>query len=161
MTFPPLDLLAAVVARRAAHFAGLDRLRVDARRARSFLPTEGLTNPATQRVDELLPGAVGVPGGEVIPDRALGEQIVRQVVPLTTRAVLIEQRVDDFAHGRGSGPAARFGGRDQGFEDLPLLVGQVGGIALAHGFSASRFSWQDPSRRTCLTYGKFPFPDSL
>src|SRR5579859_7516257 len=96
MTLATFNLFAAVVARDAAHLGRLDRLAIDASGAGGLLPASGLADASPEGINELLPGAVLVPGDEVIPDGALGGQIVGQVVPLATGACLVEQRVDDL-----------------------------------------------------------------
>src|SRR6266567_3557874 len=133
MTLAAVDLLVAVVAGGAAHLAGLDRLRVDDGGAGRFFPAAGFTNLATQGIDELHPGLVLLPGYEVIPDRALGEQIVRQHVPLAARPRLIEQGVDHLAKVNRAGTAARPGRRQQRPNHFPLRVRQVRAVGLPHG----------------------------
>src|SRR2546421_547734 len=128
MTFATFDLFAAVVARDAAHLGRLDRLAVDATGAGGLVSASGLTNGGPEGINDLLPGAVLLPGDEVIPDGTLGGQVVRQVVPLAAGTGLVEQRVDHFAQIHGARPATRLGGRQQGLDQLPLSVRQVRSI---------------------------------
>src|SRR5258707_7025065 len=132
MTLTTFDLLAAVVARRAAHLGGLDGLAVDATRAGGVLTAGGLANPGPQGIDDLLPGAVLVPGDEVIPGRPLGNEVVGQVVPLAAGARLVEQGVDHLPQVHDARAAARLGRRQQGLDQFPLGVRQVRTIRLAH-----------------------------
>ena len=70
--------------------------------------------------------------GEVVIDGALGQEVVREHVPLAARAGLIAEGVEDLAHVDLARPPARLGGRDERLEDLPLSVGQIGRIGLTH-----------------------------
>src|SRR5579883_966876 len=96
MALAPLDLLAPIVADRTAHLRTFDGSGVKAGGAGGFLATGSFPDPAPQRVEDGLPGAVLLPGDEVIPRRALGEEVVGQILPLTARAGLIHQGVDDL-----------------------------------------------------------------
>jgi site-specific DNA recombinase len=77
MPLAALDLLVPVVPGRPADLARLDALRVDGGGARRRLPAGGRPDLLAQRIDDPLPGAVVLPGAEVVPDGALGEQVVR------------------------------------------------------------------------------------
>src|SRR5262245_7749099 len=132
MTLAAADLLVAVVAYRAAHLGGLDALGVDANGAGGRLPARLGADLAAQGVEDLLPGAVLAPGDEVVPHRALGQQVVRQVVPLAARPRLVEQRVDHLAHLHRPRPTAPPRRRDQWLDQCPLLVGHIGAIPLPH-----------------------------
>src|SRR5436309_11915974 len=90
MTLAAADLLVAVVAALAAHLGGLDALRVDAAGAGGLLAGGLGADPAAQGVEDRLPGAVLLPGDEVVPHGALGQQVVRQVVPLHAGPRLVE-----------------------------------------------------------------------
>src|SRR5437764_4875071 len=111
MTLAAADLLVAVVAFGPADLAGLDTLGVDGSGAGRLFPALGLANLHPQGIDEPLPSAVLLPGDEVIPHRALFQQIVRQHVPLATRSRLVEQGVDHLAHIHLPWPASRLGRR--------------------------------------------------
>src|ERR1700682_5835786 len=133
MTLPSLDFLAPIVADRAAHLGALDRLRVDAGGAGGCLSACFLADMLPERVNDVLPGAVFLPGNEVIPDGTLGSQIVGQIVPLTASTGLIHQRVDHLTQVHLARSAARLGRRKQILDQIPLLVRQVRSIRLAHG----------------------------
>src|SRR5436305_6203311 len=140
MPLAALDLLAGVEAALPAHLGGLHRLAVDVGDAGRLVPAVGGTDLGAQGVDELLPGAVLLPGIEVVASGALGEQVMGQVVPLGAGARLVEQGVEDLPHIDGAGPAPRLGRRDERPESFPLGVGEVGGIALAHGAAPGGWS---------------------
>src|SRR4051794_40207805 len=94
MTLAALDLLAPVVALLSPPLGGLDALRIDAGGAGGRFASLLLPHLGAQGIDDLLPSAVRVPGSEVIPDRALGQQVMRQVAPLHARPRLVQTRVD-------------------------------------------------------------------
>src|ERR1022692_2992412 len=119
MTLATFDLFAAVIAHDAAHLGRLNRLAIDATGAGSLFAPSSFTDASPESIDDLLPGAVLLPGDEVIVDGALGSQVVRQVVPLATRADLVEQRVDDLAQVHSAWPATGFGGRKEGADQQP------------------------------------------
>src|SRR5262249_30343871 len=133
MTLAPLDLLVAVVAALAPHLGGLDTLGVDATGAGRLLAAGLRADLAAQGVEDLLPGAVLAPGLEVVPDRALGQEVVRQVVPRHPRPRLVEQGVEHHAHVHRPRPPAVLGRPDQRLAGLPPGVRQVRAIWLAHG----------------------------
>src|SRR6202041_2089560 len=160
MTLAPCDLLVAVVAARTAYFRSLDGLCVDAAGAGRGVAPLLLPHGLTQGIDEALPGAVVAPKGEVIVDGALGEQVMRQHVPLAAGAVLIEQSVQDFAHLDLPRPPARFGRWNQGSQEIPLGVGQVGRVRLAHGLAPGARTLTNPPQLQ-KGYGDSGFPDRL
>src|SRR5262249_17536205 len=133
MTLAPLDLLVAVVAALAAHLGGLDTLGVDATGAGRLLAAGLGADLAAQGVEDPLPGAALAQGLEVVPDRALGPQVVRQVAPLPPRLGLVERGVEPLAHVARPRPPAVPRRRDQRLDDLPLGVRQVRAIWLPHG----------------------------
>ena len=65
-------------------------------------------------VEDPLPGAALLPGGEVVEDGGLGQQVVWQHVPLDAGACLVEDGVDDLPHVHLTRPAARLGGGMRG-----------------------------------------------
>src|SRR5438046_2149084 len=133
MALVAVDLLVAVVAVFATHRGGLDALRVDAAGAGGFRAGGLGADLAAQGVEDLLPGAVLLPGDEVIPHGTFGQQVVRQVIPLHAGPRLVEQGVDHLAHSDRARSAAVLGGRDQGLDEFPLGIGQIGAIWLPHG----------------------------
>src|SRR4051812_39997859 len=111
VTLATLDLLAAVVADIPAHFRRLDRLGVDAGGAGCFFSPCGRADLPTQGIEDLLPGAIFLPGNEVIPNGTLGEKVVRQIVPLAAGTSLILDRVDHLAQIHRTRPTAGFARR--------------------------------------------------
>ena len=67
--------------------------------------TAGHADLLAQGVEDLLPGAVGLPLGEVVVDGALGRQVVREHVPLAARAVEVEDGVEHLPHVDLAGPS--------------------------------------------------------
>src|SRR5512144_273713 len=99
MPFPPLDFLAAIVAALGAtDFGRFDRLAVDTRRTGRGLASRLAPHTDAQRVDHPGPGSVITPLGKILVNRTLGKQIGWQKLPLAAGSVLIQQRVDNFAH---------------------------------------------------------------
>ncbi len=120
MPLAPLDFLASVITPcLTAHLGGLHRLTVDAHRAGSGLAAFLGTNLHSQRIEELGPGAVVSPLGEILVNGAFGKQVVRKHIPLTTGTVKVQDRVDDFSHVdfARSSAVLRTGRRKQRFED--------------------------------------------
>lgn len=70
--------------------------------------------------------------GKKLVDGALGKQIMREHVPLATRAIEIHNRVDDFPHIDLARPAATLAWRDQRLQSRPLHVGQIARISFAY-----------------------------
>src|SRR5512134_2425162 len=99
MPLASFDFLAPIIpALGAAHLGGLDRLAIDARDTRGRLAPRGHAGAFTQGLYYLGPCPVVAPLRKVIIDRALGQQIMRQHVPLTPAAVQIKKRVEDLPH---------------------------------------------------------------
>ena len=131
MTLPPGDLLASIVVPIISDFSRLDGLAVDAAGAGVLVLSEGDPHRLAQGVEDLLPGAIVAPLGEVFVDGALGRQVVRQHVPLAAGAIDVEDRVDHFPEINLARPS-HLGDGDQRPDDFPLRVGQVAGVGLTH-----------------------------
>ncbi|MBV8074794.1 MAG: recombinase family protein, partial [Planctomycetaceae bacterium] len=131
VSLPPGDLLAPVGAPLVGDLGRLDGLAVAAPGAGRRLLPGGDPHLPTQGVEDLLPGAVGLPLGEVVGNGALGRQVVGEQIPLAAAAVEVEDGVEHLPHVDRAGPADGVDG-DQGRDDFPLLVGQVGGVGLTH-----------------------------
>src|SRR5262245_44261570 len=134
MALAPVDLLAAIIpALGTAHLGGLDRLTIDARSTRGGRASRGHAGLLAQGGDHLGPGSVVAPLGKVVIHGALGQQVVRQHIPLAATAVQVEQGIEDFPHvylPRASSAWARLGRWDQWFHNGPLLVCQIRGYFL-------------------------------
>src|SRR5207245_2774464 len=131
----PCDFLAAIIpALRAPDLGGLDRLTIDACGTGGRLAPRFPTRAFAQGLDHLGPCPVVAPLGKVVIDRALGEQIMRQHVPLAPAPVEIENRIEDFPHvdlTRAPSAWVLLGRRDQRFHDGPLLVREIRWIYLS------------------------------
>src|SRR5262249_47953648 len=84
----------------------------------------------TQSIHEALPRSIVAPCSEVIVDRALGQQVMRQHVPLATRAIEVKDGVEDLPHVHGAFSAAAFRWRNQWLQNRPLLVREIRRIRL-------------------------------
>src|SRR5262245_6167091 len=129
MPLAPFDFLAAIIPTRGApDLRSLDRLAIDARGTRGRLAPRCHAGAFTQGLYYLGPSPVVAPLRKVIIDRALGQQIMRQHVPLAPAPVQIKKRVEDLPHvdlTRVPASWTRLGRRDQWCHDSPLLVRQV------------------------------------
>src|SRR5512135_3808847 len=92
------QLLAPVVAPLASHLGPLDRLAVEAPGTGARLPAVRHPDLLPEGVPDPLPSAVVPPRGEVVVDRALGRQVMREHVPLAARAVEVEEGVEHLPH---------------------------------------------------------------
>ena len=84
-----------------------------------------------------LPDPRIAPGAEVTPHRGPRWKLMGQGPPLASSAVQIQNGIDHFAHIGGSGTSSCFGRRDQQFEDPPLVLGHITGIASSHHLPTS------------------------
>ena len=125
---PARDPLAHVVAPRLAPLGGVDALAVDDRRRGALLAAVGVPQPGAEHVEDLRPGAVEPPPAVVEVDGAPGGQVVGHHPPGDAAADQVEDAVEDLAEVDVAGPAAGLGLGQQGLDELPLLVGQVGGV---------------------------------
>src|SRR5207253_9568258 len=113
---------------------GLDRWALDARGAGGRLAPRCHASAFAQRLDHLGPCPVVAPWGKGVIDRALGQHIMRQHVPLAPAPVERENRIEDCPHvdlTRASSAWALLGRRDQRFHDGPLLVREIRRICLS------------------------------
>lgn len=74
-----------------------DRLAVDRTHPGRRVVARGDTNPLAQGTADPLPGAVAPPLLEIVPDSALGEQVVGKQFPQAAGAGLMQQGVEDFS----------------------------------------------------------------
>jgi site-specific DNA recombinase len=160
VAFPPVDLLAPVVASLAADLASLDRLAVDAGGAWRRLTTGGDPHLLAEDVVDGLPGAVVAPLLEVVVDGALGGEVTGEELPLAAGFVEVDDGVEDFPHVDLAWSAAVEDG-DHGFGGVPLGVGQVGGVPLTHGCVLAWACAFSGLSDLIIVYGKNGFPDSL
>lgn len=126
-----LDLLARVVAARAAALGGLDALAVDHRRRRAGLATGALAVEHDEvMVDRLEHAAIAQPDEPAV-DRAPGRETVGQQAPGAARPQHVEDGVGDLAQRPGTPPPTTRRTRQQRFQDPPFVVGQITRIAQA------------------------------
>src|SRR6516165_1125777 len=123
------DFLATIVAAFSA-LGGLDRLAVDRGGAGRDLPVVLQPYFDAQSRQDLSPDGVTDPGAEIVVDGFPGRKLMRQHAPLTTRAIQIEQRVENLTQIGFARSPTRLGRRQQGFDELPLLVRKIGGVWL-------------------------------
>src|SRR3989441_7201103 len=135
MPLAPFDFFAAIIpALRAPDLGGLDRLAIDAHGTGGGLAPRFHARAFAHGLDHLGPCPVVAPLGKVVIDSALGQQIMRQHVPLAAAPVQIENRVEDFPHvdlTRAPSTWTLRGRRNQRFHDCPLLVCKIRGILLS------------------------------
>src|SRR5215831_9860302 len=135
MPLTPFDVLGPLIPTlRAPSLGGLHRLIVDARGTGGGLASHGHARAFAQGLDHCGPSPVGTPLRTGVIDRALGQHIMRQHVPLAPAPVEIDNRVEDFPHvDRTWVPAAwaRLGRWDQRLHDGPLVVRQIRWILLS------------------------------
>src|SRR5215469_170378 len=78
---------------------------------------------------DALPGPVVAPGAKISPDGRPGREVMRQGAPLASGPIQIQDGVDYFAHIGGAGVSTGLGRRNQRFENSPLLVAHITGVA--------------------------------
>ncbi|KAJ3064587.1 hypothetical protein HK102_008167 [Quaeritorhiza haematococci] len=122
--------LARVVAPHAP-LGRADRLAVDDRRRRALLAAVGVPQAGPQDLHDPVPGPVEPPAAVVVVDRAPGGQVVGEHPPGDAPPDDVQHAVQDLAQVDRTRAAAGLGLRQQRPHQLPLLVGQVGGIVLA------------------------------
>ena len=89
-----------------------------------------LATQRAQAVIDTLPEAVDFPLSEIAVNGFPGRIVERQKAPGAARAVEIKDGIKDQAHISGPSSAAGFGGRDERFDKMPFLVGEVARIEL-------------------------------
>src|SRR5438105_4066879 len=99
MTLAALDLLASIVATLlAANLGALHRLAVHDGETGGFHALGSNTDLAPQGIHDTFPDAAVLPSLVVVIGGTLGAEIVRQHVPLATRMVLVQDRVQNLPH---------------------------------------------------------------
>lgn len=93
----PCDFLGSIVAAFAAHLRGLDRLAVNRSCAGRHIPAILEPDFDAQGCQELVPERLINPQAEVVVHGSPRREFMRQHPPLATRAIQIEQRVENFA----------------------------------------------------------------
>jgi len=112
-------------------FGALDALAIDDGGRRAGRAAGAFAQLDVERVMDAQQCPVPVPQLEIIVQRRLGWEVLRQRPPLAPGGQQIEDRVQHLAHiDRALAPAA-LGRRDQRRDQGPLLVRQIAGIAQA------------------------------
>src|SRR5256885_5786289 len=124
----PLIFFPRVHSPRAALLGRLHRLAVEDGGRELGPPAILAADLLAQRVVKAVPGAVALPGAEVVEHDPVAGQVVRQGAPSAAVAGLIKDGVDDLAPGVLRGASARFGTRNIRFDPTPLVVREVGQI---------------------------------
>jgi hypothetical protein len=130
VTFASMDLLVAVVPSRSRHGTRAHGLTVDHSGAWGGLVSRFNSDSFTQQCVPLHPHPLDAPLPQVGVHRGPRRQVSGEESSGATAAQNGEDGVDDVAHGVCSRSAARFGGWNEWFEDRPLGVGEVAGIAM-------------------------------
>tara|TARA_R110002167_G_scaffold253980_1_gene460254 strand:+ start:4056 stop:4733 length:678 start_codon:yes stop_codon:yes gene_type:complete len=129
VALPALDLLARVIATRAAAFGGFDRLTVDHTGTRGSLATLDLAQVHDQHRVHCVEQARVAPGVKIALDRRDRREAFGQKPPGATARRNVEQGVQDFAHVRCPTPTAPLGRRDERRCQRPLPIRHIAGIA--------------------------------
>src|SRR5512144_1908570 len=119
------DPLAAVGADLRAASGGLDRLAVDASDAGRGRAAGGRAEADPQDVEDAAPGAVALPGVEVVVDGPPRGEVVGPRPPGAAFVGEVEDGVEDLADVGLAGSAAGPGCGDLGLQNGPLGVGDV------------------------------------
>ena len=131
MALAPVDLLGAVESVVTTAIGGCDALRVNNRCAGLAVATFQNPEVTAQGVIDPFPRPISAPAPTVVIDDAPRRQIIGDKPPRTASAQDIQDRIDDLPFGIGFRPAARFGSRNQWFENLPFSIIEIGWV----GFS--------------------------
>ena len=126
----PLTFFPRVVTTLSCLVRHLDTLAVEHADAWFGLPLVPAAHLLPESGVDASPSAVVPPAGiELVHRSPLGE-VVRQHSPSTPGAGDVEDGVEDLSHVGRAWPTARFGGRNQRLDPLPLRIGQIGGVSL-------------------------------
>ena len=125
--FTSLDSLASVVAAGASHLGRLHGLAVDDGGAGAFVPAGLVPDLGPQGVLDRLPRAIATPLPIVVMDRSPWGKVVGKHPPLDAAADEIKMALR-ISPVDGLRPPSRFGLGNQGLDQLPLGIGQIGGV---------------------------------
>src|SRR6266436_3991507 len=129
MAFASLDLLAVVKASFCStHLRGLHRLTIQTPRRRMFVPFLAFSDAGAYRIMHADPHTGAFPGSEVMIDTLPLGEIDRQHAPLDAPFRHIKDGIEHRAHTQGARSSTTFGGGNQIFDPLPLLVREVAWI---------------------------------
>src|SRR5262245_57428923 len=131
MPLAAAHLLAAVGADLLTAVGGLDRLAVDAGDAGRGRAAGRLAEADAEDVDDPIPGAVALPGVEVVVDGPPRGEVVGQCPPGAALVGEVEDGVDDLADVGLARPPSGPGRGDLGLQHGPLGVSEVGRVCSA------------------------------
>jgi hypothetical protein len=122
------DFLAAIIATFPAHLASANALAVDHDDRRVLVATSQLARLKVQLALYLFPNANCSPISKVAVDRPPGRKLVGQLPPLAAGLQQIQDAIDYAPFTCRAPPSAAFGSRNQGRNEQPLLIGQIGTV---------------------------------
>ena len=128
MPFAAFDLFACIVAALAGDLGRLDALAVQTTGSRMFMPACLPAYLGAQGIVQALPVTAVTPLPKVMIDAFPLGVLSGQSPPLDAAHHHIEDGVKDQAHLQAPWPPARFGGRNQLFDKLPLVVSEIGWV---------------------------------
>jgi hypothetical protein len=132
MPFASVDLLAAIVAMRAALLGRSDRLAVNNRCAGGRFPPGPRAYPLPLPGMNAFPSAVQTPSAEVMIDRLVAWDLMGQEPPGTAAAQQIKDPIQDAAEIDRAWAPARFGWWEQWSQHRPFLVGEIGRVSIGN-----------------------------
>src|SRR4030095_3880259 len=126
MAFASLDFLAVVKPSFCSTYLGrLDRLAIQTPRRGMFVPLLLFSDTRTECVVHSDPHSLEFPGSQVVIDALPLGNSGWQHAPLDPSFGHIKDGIEHGPHTQGAGSSTAFGGGDQIFDPLPLLVGCV------------------------------------
>src|SRR5271166_1225475 len=125
MPLAAVHILEVVAAPLLAAGTGVDRLAVDAGAGARVVGLLGRAGLRAEPIVGEIQGAVAPPLVEVPPDGALGREVLGEIAPLAAGAGDVEDGVDDLPQVGLAGPAAAGFRWQMGFEEGPLVIGEV------------------------------------
>src|SRR5262249_17340709 len=130
---PPGHHLVGVLAPWPTLLGRLDTLAVNDRHAGAGLPTGLAADLVAQGIVEPLPGAVVAPLAEVVVAGTPGGKVLGHHPPGAAAPDDVQDAVKDLPQVHRAGSPAGLGRREQPLELLPLVAGEIGGVALGFG----------------------------
>ena len=106
----------------------LYRLAVQDRSSRARLTPGALPIGHDKRVVDTVPDTLALPTTQIVVDRLPGREVMRQEPPCTAGPKGVEDGLDQLARGGLAGTAARLSLGDQGRNQGPLCVAQIGRV---------------------------------
>ena len=141
----------------------LDRLAVDDRGTRRRGAPGLHPHPLAQQRMQPLPGAVPAPRGEVVVDRLVRWEVVRQRPPGPASTQVVQDAVENLAHIHRARPPTGLGWGDQRLQDRPLRVREVTRVRLVwHLLRSNGYTLPTPrSSSVEYTLSRHPLSSTL